>query len=267
MSTQTPEAFAGIDRLYGVGSVATLQRASVLVVGIGGVGSWVAEGLARSGIGRLALADLDDLCVSNTNRQIHALTGQYGRPKVTVMAERIHAIAPATEVLPLHTFVTDKTVDSVLAHGFDLVIDCGDHQMAKAALIAAARQRRCAVITVGAAGGRIDPTRIQTCDLAKTDGDALLAAVRQTLRNRFGFPRSAGRRFLVTAVFSDEQTRYQQRDGSIGQSRPSRGAQRLDCAGAMGAATHVTGSFAWQAVGHALKVLLAKPPKSDLPSN
>ena len=259
MSAQTSDAFAGIDRLYGAGSVAILQCTSVLVVGIGGVGSWVAEGLARSGIGRIALADLDDLCVSNTNRQIHALTGHYGRSKVTVMAERMRAIGPEIEVLELHTFVTEKTVDAVLTHGFDLVIYCGDHQMAKAALIAAARQRRCAVITIGAAGGRVDPSRVQTCDLAKTDGDALLAAVRQTLRNRFGFPRTPGRRFSVTAVYSNEQTRYQQVDGSIGQARPGRGAQRLDCAGAMGAVTHVTGTFAWHAVGHALMVLLAKP--------
>jgi len=267
MSALTPEAFLGIDRLYGAGSVARLQSASVLVVGIGGVGSWVAEGLARSGIGRVALADLDDLCVSNTNRQIHALEGQYGRPKITVMAERMRLISPAMNVLELHTFVTEKTVETVLDHGFDLVIDCGDHQMAKAALIHAARRRPCAVITVGAAGGRIDPSRVQISDLSKTDGDALLAAVRQTLRNRFGFPRTPGRRFHVAAIYSDEQTRYQQVDGSVGQAKPGRGANRLDCAGALGAATHVTGTFAWQAVGRALKVLLATPRVSDSPSS
>lgn len=266
MQCPPPEAFAGIDRLYGEGAVARLQAASVYVVGIGGVGSWVVEALARSGVGEIRMADLDDICTSNINRQIHALTDTIGQSKAEVMAARVHAIAPHTRVRVDACFVTEKTQADVITADLDLVIDCGDNQMAKAALIAHAKRLKIPVITVGAAGGRIDASKIKVRDLAKTDGDALLAAVRQTLRNRFGFSRDPKKRFSVTAVYSDEQTRYQQADGSIGQQKPGQ-ANRLDCAGSLGAVTHVTASFAFAAVGRALESLLSRPLRSSATAN
>lgn len=256
MSINTPEAFQGIDRLYGDHAFQTLSQKCAYVVGIGGVGSWVVESLARSGVGEIRIADLDDICVTNTNRQIHALTSTIGQSKIDAMAERCRLINPNIVVRRDHAFVTAKTVESLIGSDLDLVVDCGDNQMAKASLIAHCKRVRVPVITIGAAGGRIDPGKVLVRDLAKTDGDALLAAVRQTLRNRYGFPRTQGKRFAVSAVYSDEQIRYLQADGSVGQQKPGAGANRLDCAGALGAATHVTAVFAFHATAKAIDILL-----------
>ncbi len=258
MPINTPDAFRGIDRLYGDRAYQRLSTKRVYVVGIGGVGSWVVESLARSGIGEIRLADLDDICVSNTNRQIHALSSTIGQSKIDVMAERCRSINPEITVHRDHAFVTHKTVNSLIDSDLDLVIDCGDNQMAKAALISHCKRIKVPVITIGAAGGRIDPSKVQVRDLAKTDGDALLASVRQTLRNRHGFSRTPGKRFSVAAVYSNEQTRYLQADGSIGRQRWSVGANRLDCAGSLGAVTHVTAVFAFQATAKAIDILLTE---------
>ena len=257
MPVNTPEAFSGIDRLYGDQAYQKLSRRIVYVAGIGGVGSWVVEGLARSGIGEIRMADLDDLCTTNINRQIHALISTVGQSKVEVMAARCLEINPSMVIRRDQAFVTGKTVEDLIEGDLDLVIDCGDNQMAKAALISHCRRLKIPVMTLGAAGGRIDPSRVKIRDLAKTDGDALLAAVRQTLRNRHGFSRTPGKRFSVNAVYSDEQTRYLQANGSVGQQKPSGGANRLDCAGSLGAATHVTAVFAFHATAKAIEILLS----------
>jgi tRNA A37 threonylcarbamoyladenosine dehydratase len=259
MSTKTPDAFAGIDRLYGQGAYAVFQAAHVAVVGIGGVGSWVVESLTRSGIGQLTLADLDDICVSNTNRQVHTTTETIGQSKIEAMAARVQAIEPTVQLSLIHGFVTEHTVAQQIPEQVNYVIDCGDNQMAKSALIAHCRRLRVPVLTVGAAGGRIDPSKIRVRDLATTDGDALLASVRQTLRNRHGFSRTRGKRFSVPAVYSDEQTRYLQADGRIGQTKPG-GASRLDCAGSLGAVTHVTATFGFYATARVLDDLLTQQP-------
>lgn len=256
MPINTSDAFRGIDSLYGDCAYQRLSTKRVYVVGVGGVGSWVVESLARSGIGEIRLADLDDICVTNTNRQIHALSSTIGQSKIDVMAERCRSINPEIIISCDHAFVTDKTVNSLIDSDLDLVIDCGDNQMAKAALISHCKRMKVPVITTGAAGGRIDPSKVQVRDLAKTDGDALLASVRQTLRNRYGFSRTPGKRFSVSAVYSDEQTRYLQADGSVGQQKPAAGANRLDCVGSLGAATHVTAVFAFHATAKAIDILL-----------
>ncbi len=267
MSATTPDAFAGIDRLYGQGAYAVFQAAHVAVVGVGGVGSWVVESLARSGVGHLTLADLDDICVTNTNRQVHTTRDTIGQSKIEAMAHRAQAIHPQLQISLIHGFVTEKTVAEQITDRLDYVIDCGDNQMAKSALIAHCRRLRIPVLTVGAAGGRIDPSKIQVRDLSKTDGDALLASVRQTLRNRHGFSRTPGKRFSVPAVYSDEQTRYLQADGQIGQQKPG-GASRLDCAGSLGAVTHVTATFGFYATARVLDDLLTQRLRaSDLASD
>ena len=258
MPVNTPDAFRGIDRLYGDHAFQTLSKKRVYVVGIGGVGSWVVESLARSGVGEIRLADLDDICVTNTNRQIHALSLTIGQPKIQAMAERCRSINPDIVIRNDHAFVNDKTVKSLVESDLDLVIDCGDNQMAKASLIAHCKRIKVPVITVGAAGGLIDPSKVLVRDLAKTEGDALLASVRQTLRNRYGFSRTVGKRFSVSAVYSVEQTRYLQADGSVGQQKPAAGANRLDCAGSLGAATHVTAVFAFHATAQAINMLISQ---------
>ena len=176
------QRFGGIARLYGSDGLARLQAAHVAVVGIGGVGSWVAEALARTGVGELSLFDLDDVCITNTNRQVHALQGAVGRAKVEVMAERIHAINPACRVHAVADFVTRDNLAELITPQLDMVIDCIDSVAAKAALIAWCKRRKIAIVTTGGAGGQIDPTQIRVSDLSQTVQDPLLAKVRSTLR-------------------------------------------------------------------------------------
>ncbi|NII09631.1 tRNA cyclic N6-threonylcarbamoyladenosine(37) synthase TcdA [Oleiagrimonas sp. C23AA] len=253
------ERFAGIERLYGIGSVAYLSRMHVCVIGIGGVGSWAAEALARSGIGTITLIDADEVCVSNTNRQMHALDGQYGRPKVAVMAERMRAINPGLSVHALEQFLTVGNMDSLLDRDYDLVLDACDAFRVKVQAIAWCRRRKLPMITCGSAGGRTDPTQVRVRDLSRTEHDAMLSLVRKKLRQEFGFPRNAARFFSVPAVYSLENVRYPQADGSVCGTRPSGSdALKLDCGGGLGAATHITATFAFAAVGKALEKLLEK---------
>lgn len=255
----TDPRFAGIERLYGVGSVARLAARHVAVVGLGGVGSWASEALARSGIGRLTLIDADDLCVSNTNRQLHALEGEYGRNKALVLAERLRRINPALEVRAVAEFVTPANLAERLDPGFDLVLDAFDSFRAKVETIAFCRRRKQPIVVVGSAGGRIDPTLVRVRDLSRTEHDALLALVRKKLRGEFNFPKSKDRYFGVPAIYSLENVRYPQADGTVCGLRPALdadAAMKLDCGMGLGAATHLTGTFAFVAVGKVLEILL-----------
>lgn len=255
--------FAGIDRLYGRGSIARLARAHVCVIGVGGVGSWTVEALARSGVGTLTLIDGDDVCLSNTNRQLPALMGHYGRAKVQVLAERAQAIAPDIRVHAIERFLTPGSLSDLLGDGFDLVIDTCDAFRVKVETIAWCRRRRQPLIVCGSAGGRVDPTRILIRDLAVTEHDAMLALVRKKLRQEFGFPRNPKRRFAVPAVFSMENVRYPQPDGSVSGTRVPDTPGALDCGGGLGAAMHVTAAFGMVVAGKALERLLADAVKPD----
>ena len=253
------QRFAGIDRLYGSGALARFSAAHVAVIGIGGVGSWAVEALARSGIGQLTLVDADDLCVSNTNRQLPALEGQYGRGKVDAMAERCRAINPAIRVDPVPSFLTPSNMADMLDGGFDLVLDACDSFRTKVEMIAFCRRRKQPLITVGAAGGRTDITPIRVRDLSRTDHDAMLSLIRRKLRTEFNFPKNHDRYFGVPAVYSLENVRYPQADGSVCGLRPrvaGNDSLKLDCGAGLGAATHVTGAFAFAAVGKSLEMLL-----------
>ena len=255
----TDERFRGLDRLYGQGSSARLAGKRVCIVGIGGVGSWVVEALARSAVGSLALIDADDVCVSNTNRQLHALEGQYGRAKVDVMAERARAINPSIQIEAFAEFLTPGNLESMLDRGYDLVIDCCDAFRVKVEMIAWCRRRKLPLIVSGSAGGRIDPTLVRVRDLSRTEHDAMLALIRKKLREEFRFPRGPKRYFGVQAIYSLENVRYPQADGSVCGLRPEsgEGGLKLDCGGGLGAATHVTATFAFVAVATAIQKLLA----------
>ena len=251
--------FAGIDRLYGRGALARFMACRVAVVGMGGVGSWAVEALARSGIGALTLIDADDLCVSNANRQLPALEGQYGRNKAEAMAERCRAINPAIEVHALASFLTPTNMESLLGERFDVVLDACDSFRSKVEAIAWCRRRKQPIVTVGSAGGRIDPTLVRVRDLSKTEHDAMLALIRRKLRGEFNFPKGPRRYFSVPAVYSLENVRYPQADGTVCGLRPQLGADaalKLDCGAGLGAATHITGAFAFAAVGKVLDMLL-----------
>lgn len=262
--TDTPQAtdadpqrrFGGVARLYGGAAYARFARAHAVVVGIGGVGSWAAEALARSGVGALTLVDLDHIAESNTNRQIHALGDEYGKAKVVAMAARIEQINPACRVTAIDEFVTPDNATTLLPAA-DVVLDCIDQVSAKAALIAHCRAQRFEVVTCGGAGGRIDPTRIRQDDLARAHGDPLLSKVRYRLRRQFGFPRDSARRtpkFGVAAVFSDEPIR-----------RPSEECDpsaRLACAG-YGSSVAVTAALGFAAVAAALQALARPHVEAD----
>jgi tRNA threonylcarbamoyladenosine dehydratase len=258
------ERFAGIDRLYGAGALARFSRCHVAVVGLGGVGSWVVEALARSGVGRMTLIDADDLCVSNTNRQLPALAGQYGRGKAQAMAERCRAINPAMRVDEIPSFLTPSNLEEILGRGYDLVIDACDSFRTKVEAIAWCRRRKLPILTVGAAGGRLDPTLVRVRDLSRTEHDAMLALIRKKLRAEFNFPKNHQRYFGVPAIYSLENVQYPQADGTVCGLRPKLGADaalKLDCGVGLGAATHITGAFAFVAAGKALEMLL-KPRRA-----
>ena len=262
------ERFGGIDRLYGAGALACFSRSHVAVVGLGGVGSWLVEALARSGVGRLTLIDADDLCVSNTNRQLPALAGQYGRGKADAMAERCRAINPQMTVEVVASFLTPSNLEDLLGRGYDLAIDACDSFRTKVEAIVWCRRRKLPIITVGAAGGRLDPTLVRVRDLSRTEHDAMLALIRRKLRGEFNFPKGPKRYFSVPAIYSLENVRYPQADGSVCGLRPKLGADaalKLDCGAGLGAATHITGAFAFVAAGKALEMLL-KPRRSGLQS-
>ena len=264
MGNALKDRFGGIDRLYGSGALARLSDSHVVVVGIGGVGSWAVEALARSGVGRLTLIDADDLCVSNTNRQLPALEGQYGRAKIEAMAERCRAINPRIVLDLKPQFLTPGNLDALLGGGSDLVLDACDSFRTKVEAIAYCRRRKQPVLTVGSAGGRSDVTQIRVRDLSRTEHDAMLSLIRKKLRGEFNFPKNHDRYFGVPAVYSLENVRYPQADGSVCGIRPQLGkdeALKLDCGAGLGAATHVTGAFAFAAVGKAMEMLLK--PKRD----
>lgn len=252
------QRFGGITRLYGREGLERLAAAHVAVVGIGGVGSWAAEALARSGVGEISLFDLDDVCITNTNRQIHALDGAVGRPKVEVMAERIRAINPACRVHAVADFVTRDTMAKYITEQLDAVIDCIDSVTAKTALIAWCKRRKIQIVTTGGAGGQIDPTQIRIADLNKTFNDPLVAKVRSLLRRDYGFSRTPGRTYGVPCVFSTEQLRYPKPDGSVCQAKGFVGeGVKLDCAGGFGAVMMVTATFGMAAAARAVDKLVA----------
>lgn len=253
--------FGGVARLYGQQALSRFRRSHVAVVGIGGVGSWAAEALARSGIGEISLFDLDDICVSNVNRQIHALDGSIGRMKVDAMAERMRQIQPSVIVHAQHCFVTEKSVESLFQSGFDYVFDATDSVKAKIAMLAYCVRHKIPVLTSGGAGGRTDPSLIQIADLSKTVQDSLLSKVRNGLRRDHGFPRDPKRKFKIEAIFSTEQPFFYQGKGDQGDGQVCRqqvvsaGPVKLDCASGFGAVTHITASFAFFAVSRILRKL------------
>lgn len=255
------DRFAGLDRLYGRGAVETLSRARVCVVGVGGVGSWAVEALVRSAVGHVTMIDADDLCLSNTSRQLPALEGQYGRAKVEAMAERARAINPAVSIDARQEMLTLGNLEAQLGEGHDVVIDACDSLRVKVEATAFCRRRKLPLVVCGAAGGRTDPTKVQVRDLSRTEHDAMLALVRKRLRAQHGFPRNPDRYFGVQAVYSLENVQYPQPDGTTCGVRPKMSpdeAMKLDCGQGLGSVTQVTGAFAFAAVSRAVARILGR---------
>lgn len=247
ISPDNERRFGGIARLYGHEAARRIAAAHVCVIGIGGVGSWAAEALARSGVGALTLIDLDHVAESNINRQIHADDLTLGRAKVEAMRERIARIHPGCRVTCIEEFIDPDNVASLLP-GCDAVIDAIDQVRAKAALAAHCRRNKIALVMTGGAGGRLDPTAVQIDDLARTTQDALASKVRAKLRRDYGFPRDPKKKFGIECVYSPEQGR-RAIDPLCEVAEPHSGG--LNCAG-YGSSVAVTSAFGMAAAARVL---------------
>lgn len=252
------QRFDGLRRLYGSAAYELLRQLHFCIVGVGGVGSWAVEALARSGVGRLTLIDYDEVCRSNSNRQIQALTGQIGRKKIQVMAERVIQINPQCRVRPVDDFLTSRNLESHLAHGYDYVIDAIDSIRFKTEMIHHCRRNKIPIITTGGAGGRIDPTQVKVADLSRTHNDALAAKVRARLREQFNFTRNPRRSFGIECVFSTEQPLYPKADGTVGLEKPGIHGVHLDCRLGYGSSSCVTATFGLVAASRALSKTLKR---------
>lgn len=255
--TQHEARFGGMLRLYGNVGQERLRQAHVCVIGIGGVGSWAVEALARSGIGQLTLVDLDDVCISNVNRQLHAVTGTLGQPKVTAMAARVRLINPDLIVQAEQSLFTARTADRLLEPGYSVVLDAIDQTDMKALLIAMCRQKNLPVVTTGGAGGRRDPTAIRIADLAQTTHDGLLQNVRKILRANYDFPRDPKQLFGVDCVYSPEPQVFPTKDGGVCDTPEPGERLRLDCRSGYGTACFVTGAFGFAAAAQTVKRIVA----------
>lgn len=248
--------FGGIARLYGVSGLARLRRAHVCVVGVGGVGSWSVEALARSGVGQITMIDLDDVCVTNTNRQLPAMVDTVGLQKIDVMAARVAQINPECVVRCVHEFVLADTVEATLdAGGYDVVLDAIDDLPNKAALLVACMRRGLPVVTVGGAGGRRDPTQVVRDDLSRSGGDGLLRRTRRELRRHLELPEREG--WGVPAVFSRERAVFPGADGEVCDRPDPELNLKLDCASGFGTASFVTGAFGFAAAAAVIELLTA----------
>jgi tRNA A37 threonylcarbamoyladenosine dehydratase len=253
MTSHTPDLerrFGGIARLYGADGYSRFQQAHVCVVGVGGVGSWAVEALARSGIGALTLIDLDNVAESNVNRQLPALDPYFGMAKVTALAERVHAINPYCKVTEIEEFVDEDNLADLLGRGYSYVFDAIDSLRIKTAMAAWCVRQRQPFIVSGGAGGQMDPGKIRVADLGEVTNDPLLSKLRYNLRRHHGFTREAGKKLKVSCVYSTEQLTYPPSGAAcdIGEHAP----QGLNCAG-FGASMAVTASFGLFAVAEILK--------------
>jgi len=258
------QRFGGLTRAYGRAAAELLPQLHICVVGVGGVGSWSVEGLARSGVGQLTLIDPDDIAESNINRQLHALSGTLERSKVATMKERVLDINPACRCHDIDDMLVENNLDRYIRQDFDYVIDAIDSIRFKAALIHFCRRRKIGIVTTGGAGGRIDPLKVGVADLSKTWNDPLAAKVRSRLRSDFGFTKNPRRRFDVECVYSHEQPRYPTADGSVSHAKPGVKGVQLDCDQGYGSVGFVTSVFGLVAASRAVNKALnrrLRPPR------
>ncbi|MCL4108042.1 UNVERIFIED_CONTAM: hypothetical protein GTU68_017070 [Idotea baltica] len=249
--------FGGVERLYGRQALANFKTAHVIVIGIGGVGSWAVEALARNAIGKITLIDMDIVAESNINRQLPALTSTLGKNKIDVMATRIKEINLDCEVTLIDDFLSKDNLSDFIDENADYVIDCIDSSRVKAALISWCKRRKIKIITLGGAGGQIDPSLIKVADLSKTIHDPLLSKTRKLLRQEYGFTSNSKRRFAIPCVFSPEHLKYVDISGNVSNHKPKDEDQTndLSCAGGIGSSVMVTASFAFIAVSYVLNKL------------
>lgn len=260
MTPEYIQRFAGIGRLYGLKGLNHLAESHFMVVGLGGVGSWAVEALARSGVGKLTLIDGDAVCLSNTNRQLHALTSNYNQLKTVAMAQRAQLINPEIKIHTKETFMGRNNVADLLANFQGVVIDAIDALSPKCCLINEAYLKKIPLVSVGGCAGRVDITRIKVADLTASRDDPLLMLVRKRLRQNFGFPRKGP--FNISAVWSDEPF-IQSTDcaGLPGGKIPEGEELHPNCEWGYGTAAHLSGTFGLAAAGEAIRLSLLSAQK------
>ena len=255
------DRFSGVGRLFGRVTLERIHDAKVAVIGVGGVGSWTVEALARSGFGAITLIDRDDVCVSNINRQLHALDGNIGRSKVAVMAERMRRIQPECDVQEVEAFLTKANVAELIAtegETYDVVIDAIDDVDHKCVIIDHCYRHGVPLVVAGGAGGKSDPASVRCDDIARATHDRLLKKVRRKLRQEFAFPDDGGARrtpYGITSIFSIEEARFPWSDGTVHDTAEPNNAVRLNCENGFGTASFVTGAFGFAAAAAAVRLL------------
>lgn len=271
----TPEyerRFGGLQRLYGTGVSARLSGAHVVVAGIGGVGAWCAEALARSGVGAITLIDMDHVAESNVNRQLHAVSSTLGQSKVVAMAQRIHGINASCRVTTIDDFVTPDNAGELLASTPDILIDCTDQVPAKVSMVLQARQRGIKVVVCGGAGGKTDPLTLRAGDLSHATYDALLGRMRNTLRRQHGFPKvtpTPGKRrrrvpkMGVWALWFEQEVILPPQWDE--QTEPGDALQGLSCSG-YGSVVTVTATMGMAAANQAITLLATATALGTNPS-
>ena len=253
-----PSAFGALSRVFGQQAFDCLSQLRICVVGVGGVGSWAAEALARTGVGHITMIDHDDISTSNINRQLHALHSTIDMSKVDTMRTRLLQINPSASVVAEDDFLAEKNLSHYLDREFDVVIDAIDNIRFKAAMIAHCRRNKIRIVTTGGAGGRSDPLAVSVADLSRTWNDALAAKVRSRLRADYGFTSNPKRRFGIECVFSSEQPVYPDGTGLVTHAKPGVPGARLDCEQGYGSVSYVTGTFGLVAASRAVNRALAQ---------
>ena len=247
LSNSWQQRFGGIARLYGQDALIALSQAHFVVIGLGGVGSWAAEALARSGVGKITLIEMDEVCTTNTNRQSHALVSTVGKSKNQIITERLRDINP------------EKNMHQLITSEHHVVIDAIDAAHIKARLVAYCLAIKVRLVVVGSSGGKTDLQQIKVADLGHTENDAMLAKIRTQLYRHHNFSRDANRKFRVDAVYSSEQMVYPKPDGSVCMSKQFlQDGVKLDCAGGFGSSVMVTGTFGFLAATKAIERYLQK---------
>lgn len=256
------ERFGSLARIYGADELLKIQSAHICVVGIGGVGSWVVEALARSGVSQLTLIDADDISPSNMNRQCHTLESTIGNSKVAVMQQRVADINPECQVAGYAQYLNEDNIfDLLLPESelpFDCIIDAIDRIKYKALMIYFCKRNKIPVVTTGGAGGLLDPSQVEVKDLSRTWNDPLASAVRLALRQLHNFARNPKRSFGVPCVYSTEQQRYPDKHGNIGYQKLGVAGLSLDCSFGYGSSVMVTSTFGFVAAAKAIEIVLKK---------
>jgi tRNA A37 threonylcarbamoyladenosine dehydratase len=241
--------FAGVARLYGSEAYQRFRHATVVVVGLGGVGSWAAEALARCAVGHLVLVDFDHIAPSNVNRQLHALEGEFGKAKVTAMAERLPRIHPQIKLTLQDAYLDAENLAQIIPQNA-FVLDACDDVAAKVALAVFCKKHAYPLVMCGGAGGKLNPRFINAADLAKTTQDPLLAKIRAELRRNHSFNRDIKVEMAIRAVYSEEP---KQGEGEGG----------LACSG-FGSSVNVTASFGFLAAAEILAAIMQTKPSTNL---